>query len=70
MHPGTEAILGDLLVRLFELPRERLVREIVHLRELREPVDGDDDVCAEVARVLAANEVAGVVRDDVEAHRH
>ena len=29
-----------------------------------------DAARAEVARVLAANEVAGVVRDDVEAHRH
>ena len=51
---------------LIELAEERLVLQIVQLGELDEAIDGDDDPRAEVARVLATNELARVVGDEVE----
>ena len=70
VRAGAEAVLADELVRLLELAHEGLVGQVVDLRLLREAVERDDDARAEIARVLAPDELAGVVRDDVEAHRH
>jgi hypothetical protein len=65
-----EAVLDNGLVRLLELTHERLVRQVVDLHELQEAVDGLNRRRAHVAGVLETDELAGVVRDDVEAHRH
>src|SRR5262249_44262137 len=66
---GAKTILADEQVGLLELPQEGLVAQVVHLRELAQSVDRDDDAGSELARVFAPDELARVVRHDVEPHR-
>ena len=70
VRAGAQAVVADDLVRLFELARERLVRQVVHLRELGQAIDRDDDASAELTGVLAPDALPRVVRHDVEPHRH
>jgi hypothetical protein len=70
VHPRAQAVVLDDRVTLIELAEERLVLQVVQLGELGHAVDGHDHARPEVARVLATNELAGVVRHQVETHRH
>jgi len=70
VRPGAKAVVTDDLVSLLELTREGLVGEVVQLRELGQAIDRDDDASAQITRVLTPDAIAGVVRDDVEPHRH
>src|SRR5262245_42333741 len=55
----TKCVFRNQLLGLIELAQESLVAEVVHLRELRQPVDRDDDPGAELTRMLTPNELAG-----------